>query len=83
MRHIIYEGQPIEDVIFGTSDKYSTIIITDGSPIKEILFTDDDDCEIEYNGHAHIFTDDEVEEIRTLNAKRDKQIPLKYFTWRE
>lgn len=82
MRHLIYEGQPIGNVIFGTSDKYSTIIIGNGSPIKEILFTDDD-CEIEYNGHVHIFTDSEADEIRRLNAKLDKQIPLKYFTWWE
>jgi len=82
MRHIIFEGQPIKDVIFGTQDKYSTIIITNGSPIKEILFTDDD-CEIEYDGHVHIFTDSEADEIRMLNANLDKQIPLKYFTWWE
>lgn len=82
MRHIIFEGQPIKDVIFGTQDKYSTIIIGNGLPIKEISFTDDD-CEIEYDGHVHIFTDSEAEEIRTLNANLDKQIPLKYFTWRE
>ena len=82
MRHIIFEGQLIGNVIFGTSDKYSTIIIGDGSAIKEILFTDDD-CEIEYDYEVHIFTDSEADEIRRLNANLDKQIPLKYFTWRE
>ena len=82
MRRIIFEGHLVEDVIFGTPDKYSTIIITDGSTIKEIVFTDDD-CETDYDGHIHIFTDSEADEIRMLNAKRDKQIPLKYFTWRE
>lgn len=82
MRSIIFEGQPIEGVIFGTSDKYSTIIIGNGSPIKEISFTDDD-CEYFYDGDVRIFTDSEADEIRMLNANLDKQIPLKYFTWRE